>query len=233
MPELVVYADGRVIASRDKPSGQTLTRSVVEAQLQPGDVCTLLAQIEIDGFFKDDTAIYVPPGVTDMGTTHVTVRGWLSQTVSAYGLDVALSKEHGPVGAAYAPGLARTYRRLRDYQLRRAKPYQPERVAVRISSFQSDQAAPLWPLSDPRLTDLSSRTGDIVLEGKQAVEVYKLFGSHLSQSYVEKGKAYRVTVRPLLPLEQWGSRGWGRGPYAYPLAPMVELTCGFASSGGL
>jgi hypothetical protein len=224
MPELVVYADGRVIRTQLDYAGSEYQRSVLEAHLASSEICSLLTQIEANGFFDPSAGVYTPPGVTDMGTTFITVKAWQTQQISAYGLDFALDTQYGPAGGIASPALTKTYILLSQFAPANAQPYQPDRVAVLVHPLESSQAAQLWPIADLKLstliTDTTTGRAEVVLDGDKATQVYQLFADHLSVAFSENGKAYQVSVRPLLPLEIW------QGAYSFEMTPTVQLSCG-------
>jgi len=228
MPNLVVYADGRVVSSEiDRQAGQT-KRTVLEAQLTSDEVCSLLTQIETDGFFDVSQADYREPGITDNGTTTIEVNAWRTQALHAYALHYAVYESDA--GAQVPPALATTYKRLSTYQPPNGQPYQPERIALIIRSYEdTTTAAPLWPLVQPRLGDLLNRagkSGEVLLEGQEARDLYALWNDDLVRTYIENAQTYQLIVRPLLPLEQYprGS-GWSPAP-SFAITPTVEMSCG-------
>jgi tripartite motif-containing protein 71 len=239
LPELVVYADGRVITTPDESSTSGSTPWISEAHLSTGEVCALLTQIETDGFFEFNPSDYRPQEITDASTTYITVNAWQKQQVSAYALEYAI----WDIGTKYEtyipPALLATYERLSNYSPPNPQPYQPERVALFIEWFESDSptAAPLWPLADLSIPSLLERgvEGDgwgqhriVTLEGTEAAEVYALFDGAYGKEYSEEGLTYHMTVRPFLPLEEWeptSSWAWDRDPYSYVTTPTTELIC--------
>ncbi|HEX8682965.1 MAG TPA: hypothetical protein VF707_11665, partial [Ardenticatenaceae bacterium] len=232
MPDLVLYADGRLLITRYDYSSSTnrYTRATQEAYLPPEEVCTFLFQIEADGFFDFDPAEYEEPRVSDSGTVYMTVAAWRSQHVEAYALHHAIKDGGTP------PALAATYERLGNYQPPNARLYQPERVALLVTQHESNATSTeaLWPLA-PSLASLAERGSptneldnehSLVLEGAEAAEMYALFGDEFSKQYTEGAHTYTVTIRPLLPLEQWnGENPWEPAPYPYATTPTTELTC--------
>ena len=234
MPDFVLYADGRVMVTRSDyiESQYKIKRTVVEGHLTSTEVCALLNQIEADGFFDMNEADYHAPGVTDMGTTDISVNAWRVQSISAYALGYAT---YGPKSGAKVPtALATIYERLNDYQPTNGQPYQPERIALHISLEQGTSiAAHLWPLAQPTIRDLLSRgdeNGTVIVEGQEARELYTLWNNDLGRTYAENNQIYQIVLRPLLPLEQYPlSTGWWPPPL-FPVTPTVQLSCDSAPS---
>lgn len=104
LPDLVVYADGRVLLAREGPK-----RVVYEAHLQPAEVCSLLQQIVTNGFWDLQQKDYKAVEYADLQTTWIGINAWQRKEVSAYGLEIA------PSGTPVPSALKATYMRLRDY----------------------------------------------------------------------------------------------------------------------
>ncbi len=231
MPDFVLYADGRVMVTHfdyiETQYRQTVTRTVVEGHLTTTEVCALLNQIEVDGFFDMSEVDYQAPGVTDVGMTNISVNAWRTQSISAYALGYAI---YDPKSGAKVPAaLATTYERLSEYQPANGQPYQPERIALHIIPEQDTSiAAHLWPLTQPTIRDLLSQAdkdGTVIVDGQEARDLYTLWNNDLGRTYAENNQIYQIVLRPLLPLEQYPlSTGWSPPPI-FPVTPTVKLNC--------
>lgn len=233
VPDLVVYADGRVIARRETREGDGRHMRVTEAQVSRDELCTLLATIEADGFFEFGTSEYQRPDVHDAVNVTVAVRGWRERTFVAY----ALYNYIGPHAYTHATpypipaGLANAYLRLLDYSPASAVPYVPEQVEVLISQRAAGSSAALWPFAAPSLANLFARSrmpdGSVMLEGEEARAVYALLGeTRYWLAYREDGKDYTLYVRPILPFEDVNAgENWWAGAGAFASEPRVDFTC--------
>jgi hypothetical protein len=235
VPRLVLYADGRMIVTRRSYEKEIV--EMYEAHLPFNQVCNLLNQIESDGFFDFNPNEYKPPRVTDVGTTYITVATWQTQKVSAYAIDDAIHSDTTKTGAYVPPALAKTHKRLWDYQPPASVSYRPERIALEISGpVNKIVDAPFWPLSRPTLAELATHaTGDektngrkfVVLESQMATQVFGVFGDQWrGRIFNEDGKWYGLNVSPLLPLQTWIPESqYLPQPYSYPVSPTVPLDC--------
>lgn len=228
VPSFVLYADGRVIVTRQQREGNDITRQMVEARLSTAEVCNLLYQIADDGFLVMDSSEYVEPDATDQSTTWIVVNAWQRNVISAYGLLGRLYRNKDVEGLPAA--LKSTAERLLDYEPPDAQPYQVERLAIQIWPREADSAAPLWPLTQPMLAALAnevnakSKVG--LVEGQAAHDIYEQFSGSYSGIFIEDGKTYQVIIRPLLPLEEWAGdeqKGWP--PPDFPYEPRTTIAC--------
>lgn len=235
VPRLVLYADGRMIVTRLSYEKEIV--EMYEARLSLNQICTFLNQIESDGFFDFNPNEYKPPRITDHNTTHIAVFAWRTQKVSAYAIDDAIYSDTSKTGAFVPPALARTYKRLWDYQPPASVSYQPERITLEISGpVNKTVDAPYWPLSSPTLAELATRaTGDqksggrkfVVLENQMAAQVFGVFGKQWrGRIFNEDSKWYGLNVSPLLPLQTWvPERQYLPQPYSYSATPTIQLDC--------
>lgn len=231
MPDLVLYADGRVIVTDEGHSGVKWTRAVNEARLSNSQVCAILYQIEANGFFDfKEINYHEPEDVYDFLTTFITVNAWKSNSVSAYALNYALHPDENTAKETVPSALADTYNLLLEFAPENPTPYQPERIALLITSFEPSQAAPLWPLESPSLKSMAADrdnygNAEVLLEGQEAADVYALFSGDWTISFQEDGVAYEITVRPLLPYEIWNpEKDLARVPI-YQDTPTTPMTC--------
>jgi hypothetical protein len=227
MPDLVLYADGRIILTRVDWIADQNRRTIVEARLTHDEVCGFLAQIETDGFFDFGPQEYVAPEITDDGETLIRVRAWRSNEISAYALPFAIY-DNAPE-AQVPTALAKTYERLSNFRPLNVALYQPDHLALLIYRFDAPEVAPLWPLPSPTLAELSRQlsqnSNEVLLEGQEAADVYSLFDGEITRAYSENGQTYELTIRPLLPLEvHQPGRGWSPPP-EFPSTPTTEMTC--------
>jgi hypothetical protein len=225
LPEMVVYADGRVITTQHQRIGEYhYQRTIHETQLSQGQLCQLLWQLEANGFYRVDQKAYVPPTITDHGVTNITARTWLSNTISAYDLYDAVNHQFGGVAPLE---LANTYLFLNALRLPEGKPYIADQVTLIVNQRPDRDAARLWPWSDVRLKDLAdkeSRSKPYQFHGEQAARIQTAVNDHW-QLFEEDGKVYSVYLRPRLPYEQGNFDHYSREPYAYALEPTFDLVC--------
>jgi hypothetical protein len=232
VPSFVLYADGRVIVAVRRFSRDGMSLAIWEGRLDSAGVCTLLDQIAADGFLALKNGDYVKPGITDLGTTTITINAWQSNTISAYGFEELLKHPGYKRPFAKIPAaLMATARRLTDYRPPGAQPYQPDRLSIRLSSRDSEVAAPPWPLSEPTLTELATKGtthGRTMIEGRAARDVYRQVNRQVTNGFIERysenGKTYRVTIRPLLPYEEERYvQNWST--FSFVTKPATTLTC--------
>lgn len=214
-PRFVLYADGHLVVSRFCYTAECEKRTVFEEHLEPDEVCRLLQSIESNGFFSFDFVGYRGPGATQ-----ITVNSWQTRTVAAYALS-SLSNQ----GIHVPEELAKTYEQLKIYDSHDLRLYRPSQVALLITDAEPNAEASNWPLTTPSLTSLVERVdkryGYVILEGQEAQAVYDLIGDNVMQSFQENGTIYRLTPRPLLPLENLELKG----SWPYPTTPTIWMTC--------
>ncbi|MBP7686824.1 MAG: hypothetical protein KA765_02915 [Thermoflexales bacterium] len=218
LPDLVVYADGRLLVTHTEAK-----QSIYETHLQPAAVCSLLQQIAADGFWNLQQENYKAVEYADLQTIWIGVNAWQRKEVSAYGLEAA------PSGTPVPPELKATYMRLRDYTPPNLRPYQPDKLAITVIELDQRQSSTEWPLQKPRLADLHSREhgagSGVVIDHQEASDVYQLFAGDFSRTYRENGKAYQLTIRPLLPFEIWETgRKWTLPP-VFQTTPTSKFKC--------
>ncbi len=226
LPDLVLYADGRLITTHIDYATDGLEHSISEAQLAPAEVCTFLYHIETNGFFDFNLQDYHPLQVTDMGTTDISIHTWRSRDTSSYALDYMNTASQN---ANVPTALAMTYQYLLNFRFTNAKAYQPDKLAVFISrSTDYPQPPMLWPLATPKLADLVRGANDrhaVLLQGSEASNVYNFMSVNWTGIFTEGGTTYSVAVRPLLPLEQWPlADEWSPAP-SFPVTPTTNLSC--------
>jgi hypothetical protein len=238
LPSLVIYADGTVIRMREESTAMGRRQFIDRAQLPPADLCRLLGQIDAAGFFEVNPADYVNPRVVDLGNTIISVDAWRSNAISAYALEIAVDEPRS--GAVVPPGLAATYRLLATYTPPNFMPYQPERIDVDVAAIAATDvpaivvtdvptqtaqtAVAAWPVAGLVLADLVKQREP--LDGPPAAAIYALFATDTAATrfYQADGQVYAVRVRPLLPFEQWPSRG-SQGLTTFAMTPTVPLAC--------
>jgi hypothetical protein len=228
VPSFLLYADGRVIVTEERRQAGDTSRIISESRLDLAEVCSLLYQIASDGFLTLKQSDYSEPQVTDQGTTQITVHAWQPNTISAYGLEFALYQKAN--GGQLPPALRATAERLMNYLPANARPYQPDRLAVRLYTSTFQVAAPLWPLSQPTLAELMTKvkgeSNVVLVEGQTAQAIYDQLAGSFSKIYSENDKTYDLTVRPLFPYEVWSpdQQGWSP-PSVFATEPQSTLTC--------
>ncbi len=218
LPDLVVYADGRVLITREDPQ-----RIIYEAHIQPAEACSLLQQIATDGFWDLQQRGYQAVEGADFQTIWIGINAWQNKRVSAYGLDSDYKTTPVP------PALKATYIRLRDYVPLNLQSFQPDKLVVTVIELDQQQTAVEWPLQKPSLADLRSKENSdwsgIIIDGQEASDIYKLFAGDFSRTYQQGGKIYQLTIRPLLPFEIWETnRNWTKPP-VFQTTPISKLEC--------
>jgi hypothetical protein len=251
LPELVLYADGRIITARiDESRTDTFAYLLHEGQLPPADLCSFLLEFEGNGFLAFDPNEYEEPiNLADASTTTIIVNASRRQKVEAYGLDVLAvlvwESENGnaealppPLLEAYnfaeavpAP-LLEAYNFLKGYEISNAHPYQPERLALMLMEMPDATDALEWPLEEPTLATLASQASQAsnqqqvtLLEGEAALRLHEFFNGELSKLFTDGKLSYFITARPLLPLESWDANdSWPKTTF-YPETPSTSLSC--------
>lgn len=198
-PGLIVYADGRVVGTQWHSGG---SRSIWEATLSTEKLCQLLFQIDSLGFFDFPQSEYQENLITDADTTYVSVWAWRSNTIIANALGGRSGLENED---AMVP-LYEAYQYLSTFKPPNSKPYQPERVVLMIHRMEDEIATEAWPASLPGLKELAGdlvwpKYREVLIEGEEATEVNTFFQEDVSRLYFSDGETYRVTLRPLFPLE--------------------------------
>lgn len=233
MPDLVLYADGRLVTAHRSYDDTRGYYTATETLLSPSQVCALLTQVEANGFFEFGREDY-DIQVIDYPTTYLTVNAWRSRRFAAWGLSYALGPRAEETRAAQdiPPGLAATYLQLIDLAEKTGVPYRPDKLAVNIDrwDYGSDVPTPPWPLSGIPLAHLTVRSaatgGEIILEGDEAAAIYGLMGDDWTHRYSEDGQIYDLSIRPILPYETWTDPAdLEHRPYAYELEPTMDLQC--------
>jgi hypothetical protein len=125
LPDLVLYADGRLLVTRTDAK-----RDIYEAHLQPAEVCALLQQIATDGFLAIRPEDYAPVQYADFHTIWISINAWQGNEISAYGLDSVLKDD--ATAKRVPPALKATYLGLRDYMTSDLHVFQPEKVVVSV-----------------------------------------------------------------------------------------------------
>jgi len=218
LPDLVVYADGRVLITREDPQ-----RIIYEAHIQPAEACSLLQQIATDGFWDLQQKDYATVKDADLQTIWLSANAWQHKEVSVYGFEVA------PSGMPIPSAFKATYLRFRDYTPPRLQIFQPDKLVVTVIELDQQQTAVEWPLQKPSLADLRSKVNSdwsgIIIDGQEASDIYKLFAGDFSRTYQQGGKIYQLTIRPLLPFEIWETnRNWTKPP-VFQTTPISKLEC--------
>lgn len=225
-PELVLYADGRVIVTRYDHNAET--RSIGEARLSPDDVCAMLIRIESFGFFDYDMEDYKPPEITDQNTPSIIVNAWRSKWVAAYALGsvrLYYALDRSKIPAA----LVDTHEYLSSLEPPNATPYYPEHVVLYIRPLERSSTESWWPLAAPSLAQLagSQKNDDdgVALEGEEAAQIYTLFGSKLIKVYNEGGVTYRLALRPQYPYQTGEFVDAQDGISPFSNTPTTRLAC--------
>lgn len=239
LPELVLYADGRIITARfDESRTDSLAYLLHEGQLTPAEMCGFLLEFEGNGFLDFDPNEYEPPiNLADASTTTIIVNASRRQKVEAYGLDVLLwESENGNREALPAP-LLEAYNFLKGYEISNAHPYQPERLALMLMEMPDATDALEWPLEEPTLATLASQASQAsqasneqqvtLLEGEAALRLHEFFNGEVSKLFTDGKQSYFITARPLLPLESWdANESWPKTTF-YPETASTSLSCPF------
>ncbi len=248
-PDLVIYRDGTVISQSIKAiePGGDYTFTLSEGHLDTPELCALLVQVESDGFFDFDPAMYQAVDVTDSEFTEVAVRAWRQRAISNYALGFTIAEATTPspeyeLNPQVPEGLARTYTWLSSYVPPNAQPYTPKRVQLWIWIIPEEDSNGLstaqWEVDGISLATLLAEHSPtdawgvpstlLEAEGEQAGQLWDALGTSRVGYYKEGTLGYIVAIRPLLPLESRGlvASGWdSAGDPQFPLTPSEPLDC--------
>jgi DNA-binding beta-propeller fold protein YncE len=233
-PDLILYSDGLLVGTNWEPSWPDYIPTVWQANLSNSEMCDLLYEIESLGFYDFDNKDYEEPGVTDQQTIILSAHTWRTNYISAY----ALSDYIGNSEPNNRSALVNTYHLLSNFKPANTSAYQPDQVALLVSEAQGEPhtvAVALWPFEDINLAELATKmdrfnTVETLLEGPLAKEIYRQFAGYWTQPFIEDGKIYTVTIRPLFPLEIYEKvTGWGSRAKFEP-EPKRTITCHYKES---
>ena len=213
--ELKLLSDGKIFfwkkIDQDSWSFQTAT-------LSRRDTCKLLNSVDQAGFFDYDPSTYNNKSMGG-GSTIISVQAWRSKSIKLNALTSSIyDYESGCKDCKYfafptlLPALLNTYHLLVSYQPENSKPYKIERVGVWVYLFSGELTKTIpWPITSKKLSEAVSSTDigkgpNLILEGEDAVTVYRLFNqnNNLCDEYVlftEKNQTYSISIHDLLPDE--------------------------------
>ncbi len=205
-PDLILYADGRLIVRGDA--------GLQETTLSRQEICALLNTIEQTGFLSYDPAHYREE-IRDLrfflvSRTEIVVNAWSTSRGSYPALwEFANVKE----GEQINPALRAVFRLLSAYRPAGLRPHVPERIAVGLLKLDMRHAsAHPWPAGSASLADLyrsaianPRRTWDelrgAIVNRDQLQIALDALGSSLPIFSDASGEQYAVSARPLLPYE--------------------------------
>jgi hypothetical protein len=183
MPDFSLYGDGRAITGGARPTEYRLTPQALRRLVSEASEAGLARSRTVDDGNVADATYKVIIFVTG-GRPHTT----------------KLIQEGRHAGDPAARFLARLVPSSwpRGDQSADPRPYRPSRVAV-LAAPAGDGGAPKWPFAPLRTgTRVGGRTCT-VLTGRDAASVQRLEGR---SAWRDRGRTFRVTVRPLLPDER-------------------------------
>lgn len=214
VPEIVLYADGRLIFKRD---ARGLERTIDEAWLSSAEICAFLYEVENTGVFAFSDSDYEKPPVEGGGTSYIRISAWHTRQFAAYELEIS-----------NAEALIKTSRLITRLPSNNGEPFQPTRVAVTFSYSRLRTVGEPWPLTSFALPDLATIPVEQVYEGEEAQTVYELFTQQYQKEYKIDGIDYLVTARPIYPHEVYQSNRSGRLPPIFDQNEKRTMTCDLA-----
>ncbi|MCP4602334.1 MAG: hypothetical protein GY847_17765 [Proteobacteria bacterium] len=229
-PELLLYADGRLIV---RNGGE-----FQEHHLTHQEMCALLGTIDRVGFFDLDMAVYNREidkfafGIVSV--TVIEVNSWQSRRIAADALREVIDDPNVNV----PDPLRVTYELLSHYQSDQLQLYQYDQLALTIFKYPADSSYTsniVWPLNSPSLEELFELARvknrvqglGLLLKDDVAVKVYQAISQSGQRSFVENGVTYTVSARPLLPYESLESAVSYQAHIPSPgiMLTTNELTC--------
>jgi hypothetical protein len=229
-PDLVLYANGRLIITRSEEVAGKWIMRLFTKRLDRQATCGFLNTIDQAGFLDYDPSTYKPKGgaysVDGSDYTRITVNAWSHVDGEFYGLTSYTDANLFSFGFAQneigvpliPPALRDTYYFLNSYFPSGLEEYQPERLGIVVmnkDAVYSVHREPIrdWPFPEVNLDEIERQTTIIdstyvytdkffELNGTLAKSVYRFFDDSITDAAVrQNGKEYAVFVRPLLPYE--------------------------------
>lgn len=245
--ELVVYADGTVIAPKyELLETGWYQRDFMEVRLPPAELCGLFLRLEYEGFFEHNLHKYEGLAALDSGQSSLEVKGWFTQQLERSSISGLIfdslrgNEEYMPLS------LATIFDWLWNFMPPTAEPYTPERVQVwvwRITEsgtgiFDFPPEPQPWELAEFSLQQwmvegIPAESGEgrvlLPLVGEEAERLWNYLGADRWNLYQEGEELYMVAVRPLFPLEErpLSDEIWGyNAPRpTFPTEPKREIDC--------
>lgn len=216
-PSFILYSDGHVFNIEYDYINGEYYRTYFYGRLNREQTCDFLIDIDDAGFLVYDQDEYEEPGVTDMGNTEISMRVWESNYISAYGLDWSSSNK-----------LKRIYNTITEKNIPNKTEYIPDVLSLKIVSYDTNEAAVLWPFEEISISDLiqSSEGDEIIVEGDIAYKLFTFFNHRITIVFREENTSYYVTMKPVFPFEK--SRAddnpWRDFP-GFQEDPKTPMTC--------
>ena len=205
-PSLQIYGDGRILTTVSSPAIQAVPARYELARLDPAAVATIVSTGEN---IVNPATDFGTPGVTDVGTTTVTLNGSHGpQQVSVYAFDDTFETGLSPTQKSARTALRDLIDRAYALATGAAHtPYIPDRVAVYEldPQFTTTTATVGWPGPPPAafLTASTKRRsiacGELVAD--PAEEVYRAALDNPGAAWLVDGVARILAVNPLPPAD--------------------------------
>ena len=228
LPEETIYADGRLVTPKlvGTPRARTAIDGVVVRRLDAEGLRIVEEQIKQSGFLTSKQTDFGFPGVTDLPTTTVNLSvGGALGVLSAYALDIPGEVDPGVTSAQHDARvkLRGLLEKMSDIDslvgsdhISAAQPLPIDTftidstVAPKRDGADSVKTVP-WPVPD---VDISLTDRCVEVNGDDASALRNALATESdSTEYTQKGVAYVVAIRPVLP---------GETPCA--IAPQTEPT---------
>lgn len=209
VPDVMIYADGRIIRSVDADRSTLQPVALEEAKVPARELSTFLQDAADSGLFEPGTD-FGQPAVTDMASTSVTLRvGDRPRSVDVYALGFDIDPSFGDVTQDQIDRrdqLSKLVAKARSLALD-PSPYVPERIRANLVAHGSQidaGAAPRdWP--GPPLASFPTPPADgpgtscLVIEGPEAAAVNEAAAQNEGAFWTIDGEVHQIVTAPLVP----------------------------------
>ncbi|MCB8943639.1 MAG: PD40 domain-containing protein [Ardenticatenaceae bacterium] len=193
LPSLVIYGDGQLLME----VGDWQTRTIMESNLSPNEMCDLREQIAATGFMEPhDPFEYFTQQEGSAGAPYTDIQVE-DVFYSFYSRDVDY----------LVADLANGYEIIKNFQPTQPLTlYMPEQFLVSLEEWPYEtQTEPIvWPEDLPVLADLRSDPEQelFVIENDLLTSIFDLFSHQISVRFFQENEiVYRMLIRPVLPHE--------------------------------
>jgi len=229
--ELVLYADGRLIVRQGYEANGEWRRQLMTKVLSRAELCSVLNTVDQTGFLDYSPAAYRPQNsdyfsIDGSDSTIIAVNSWRSNfgnffALSSYLRFSSMAAESGqsilddPGAPVIPPALRDMYYFLESLKQSDAEVYQPERLGLIVTKYESVRVQPDspiidWPFNELSLAEIEKFTSDgyssqfYIVEGRNAASIYDYFNNSFGfygENVRQNGQVYVVFLRPILPYE--------------------------------
>jgi len=229
--ELVLYADGRLIVRQGYEANGEWRRQLMTKVLSRAELCSVLNTVDQTGFLDYSPAAYRPQNsdyfsIDGSDSTIIAVNSWRSNfgnffALSSYLRFSSMAAESGqsilddPGAPVIQPALRDMYYFLESLKQSDAEVYQPERLGLIVTKYESVRVQPDspiidWPFNELSLAEIEKFTSDgyssqfYIVEGRNAASIYDYFNNSFGfygENVRQNGQVYVVFLRPILPYE--------------------------------